>query len=224
MQLPFMPSPDKVLASYGEYADQFLANLGESALRLFVGLAVGAVAGFISGLLMGWSRICNYWLSPILKFIGPLPSAAWVPIAVSFMPTVQVAGIFLISIAMWFPLTLMLASGIKATPKKQIEAARVLGASNAQILFRVALPAATNTVFTGLFMGLSSSFSALLVAETMGVKAGLGWYINWAQGWADYGRVFATVGIFIVMFFLLIQILFTIRDHIMKWQRGVVQW
>ena len=222
--LPFMPSPDRVFSSYGMYVDQFLGNLSESLIRLFIGLAIGAVTGFISGLLMGWSKVWDYWLAPILKFIGPLPSAAWIPIAVSFMPTTHAAGLFLIAIAMWFPLTLMLSSGIKATPKRQVEAARVLGASESYILFHVALPSATNTIFTGMFMGLSSSFSALLVAETMGVKAGLGWYINWATGWADYGRVFATVGIFIVLFFLMIQLLFAVRDHVMKWQKGIVRW
>ena len=222
--LPFMPSPDKTFAAYGMYIDQLWENFSDSMIRLFIGLAIGGCTGFISGLLMGWSKVWNYWLAPVLKFIGPLPSAAWVPIVLSFMPTTRAAGLFLISIAMWFPLTLMLSSGIKATPKKQIEAARVLGASEGYILFHVALPSAMNTIFTGIFMGLSSSFSALLVAETMGVKAGLGWYISWSSSWADYARVFATVGIFIVIFFVLIQICFSVRDHVMKWQKGIVQW
>ena len=222
--LPFMPSPDKVFLAYQSYAGEILDNLLDTLIRLFIGLAVGGVAGFISGILMGWSKVWDYWLAPILKFIGPLPAAAWIPIAVSFMPTPRVGGLFLIAIAMWFPLTLMLSSGIKATPRKLIESARVLGASEMYILFKVALPSAMNSMFTGIFMGLSTSFSALLVAETMGVKAGLGWYINWSTSWADYARVFAVVGIFIIMFFLLIQILFTIRDHVMKWQEGVVKW
>ena len=222
--LPFMPSPDKIMATYGNYSDEILSNLFDSLVRLFIGLAIGGVVGFFSGLMMGWSKLWDYWMAPILKFIGPLPAAAWIPIAVTVMPTPRVAGIFLIAIAMWFPLTLMLSSGIKATPRKQIESARVLGASESYILFKVALPSAMNAIFTGMFMGLSSSFSALLVAETMGVSAGLGWYINWSTSWADYGRVFAVIGIFIVLFFLLIQILFTIRDHVMKWQEGVVKW
>ena len=46
----------------------------------------------------------------------------------------------------------------------------------------------------------------------------------WAKNWSDYGRVFSTTGIFIVIFFLLIQILFAVRDHVMKWQKGLVRW
>ena len=224
MTLPFMPSPDLTMKAYVNYWQDMAANLTDSLIRLAIGLAIGGATGFISGLLMGWSKVWDYWMAPILRFIGPLPSAAWVPIAVSIMPTPRVAGIFLISIAMWFPMTLMLSSGIKATPKQLIEVMRVQGASEFFILWHVALPSATNTIFTGIFMGLSSSFSALLIAETMGVKAGLGWYINFSTSWSDYGRVFAIVGIFIVLFYLLISICFKVRDHVMKWQKGIVKW
>ncbi len=69
------------------------------------------VAGFVSGNLVGWSKVCNYWFSPILKIIGPVPSAAWLPIAVALMPTLRAAGLFLIATAVWFPLTLGSVTG-----------------------------------------------------------------------------------------------------------------
>ena len=37
-------------------------------------------------------------------------------------------------------------------------------------------------------MGLGGAFTVLVVAEMMGVKAGLGWYMTWAQGWATLPR------------------------------------
>ena len=224
LRLPFMPSPDKVLSTFSSRTETLVESFFATMQLLLTGLCIGMLTGFISGLLMGWSRICNYWFSPLLKIIGPTPSAAWLPIAVVLMPTSRAAGLFLIALAMWFPLTLMLSSAIKDTDKRLIESARVLGASETYILFNVALPAALPAIFTGLFMGLSSSFTALIVAEMLGVKAGLGWYITWAQGWGEYGRIFATVGIFIVIFNILITILFKVRDHIMKWQKGLVRW
>jgi NitT/TauT family transport system ATP-binding protein len=42
-------------------------------------------------------------------------------------------------------------------------------------------------------MGLGASFSVLVVAEMMGVKAGLGWYLQWAQGWAAYANMYAAL-------------------------------
>ncbi len=55
-----------------------------------------------------------------------------------------------------------------------LDVARVLGANNRFLIFKVAIPAAMPHVFVGLFMGLSFSFAILVVAEMLGVKAGLG--------------------------------------------------
>jgi NitT/TauT family transport system permease protein len=222
--LPFAPSPDKVLSVFPNNVESLLTNLGASMLLLLEGVVIGLVTGFVTGTLMGWSKIANYWFAPLLKVIGPVPSAAWLPIAVVLMPTAHLAGVFLISIAVWFPLSLLLSSAIRSTDKRKIEAARVMGASEPYILFHVALPAATPDIFTALFMGLSSSFGALIISEQLGVKAGLGWYINWASSWGEYSKVFASVGIFIVIFYVLINLLFRIRDHVMKWQKAVVRW
>lgn len=79
-------------------------------------------------------------------------------------------------------------------------------------------------IFNGLFMGLSSSFTALVVAEQLGVKGGLDWYINWSAAWVEYGKVFCVVGLFVIIFYLLTTLLFKIRDHVMKWQEGAVKW
>ena len=224
LELPFIPSPDKILSCFTLYPEKVSPSFVSSMKLLGTGFAIGAATGFISGLLMGWSKVCNYWLSPVLKLIGPVPSAAWLPIAVVFMPSNHAAGLFLIALSVWFPLTLMLSSSIKATDRRLVEAARVMGASEPYILFHVALPSSLPAIFDGLFMGLSSSFGGLLIAEMLGVKEGLGWYLTWAKSWSDYGRVFSTTGIFIIVFFLLIQLLFFVRDRVMKWQKGLVRW
>ncbi len=222
--LPFAPSPDRILQALPNNLEAYATNLAASLVLLAEGVAIGLATGFATGLLMGWSRIANYWFAPLLKVIGPVPSAAWLPIAVVLMPTTHLAGVFLISVAIWFPLSLMLSSAIRSTDRRKIEAARTMGASEGYILFHVALPAAVPDMFTALFMGLSSSFGALIISEQLGVKAGLGWYINWASSWGEYYKVFAAVGLFIIIFYVLISLLFKVRDHVMKWQESVVRW
>lgn len=222
--LPFAPSPDRILEAVPKNLEAYASNLAASMMLLGEGVVIGLVTGFVTGLLMGWSKIANYWFAPMLKVIGPVPSAAWLPIAVVLMPSAHLAGVFLISVAIWFPLSLMLSGAIRSTDRRKIEAARVMGASEPYILFNVALPAAVPDIFTALFMGLSSSFGALIISEQLGVKAGLGWYINWASQWGEYYKVFASVGIFIIIFYILINVLFKIRDHVMTWQKSVVRW
>ena len=224
MLLPFSPSPDRVLQALPKNLASYGQNLAASMVLLGEGVAIGIATGVLTGLLMGWSKVANYWFAPLLKFIGPVPSAAWLPIAVAIMPTSRAAGLFLIALAIWFPLSLMLSSSIRSTDKRKIEAARVMGATEGYILFHVALPAAVPSIFDALFMGLSSSFGALIISEQLGVKAGLGWYINWASSWGEYYKVFATVGVFIIIFYLIMTLLFKVRDAVMKWQQSTVRW
>ncbi len=224
LMLPFIPCPDRILSVVPSNFSDILVHFEASMLLYVQGLVIGLVTGFISGVLLGWSHFCDYWFSPVLRVVGPVPSVAWLPIAVVLFPSSHWAGVFLIALAMWFPLTFLLSSALKSTDRRKIEAARVLGAGEGYVLFRVALPAALPDMFTGLFMGLATSFSSLIVAEQLGVKAGLGWYIQWGASWGEYATVYAGVGIFIILFYVLIMILFKVRNRAMRWQKNLIRW
>ena len=68
------------------------------------------------------------------------------------------------------------------------------------------------------------SFLTLCVAETVGVQNGLGYYVKWQQGYAEYGKVFGALIIMGVFFSSLLTLLFKLRDWILVWQKGVIQW
>ena len=73
-------------------------------------------------------------------------------------------------------------------------------------------------------MGLGVAFVTLVVGELLGVKAGLGWYISWAQGWAEYNKVYAALIVMGLLFSGIITLLFRVKDKVLVWQRGLIQW
>ena len=73
-------------------------------------------------------------------------------------------------------------------------------------------------------MGLGASFLTLIVAETIGVQAGLGWYLKWQQGYVEYAKVYASLVIMAVFFSGLMSLLFLARDRLLRWQKGVLKW
>jgi NitT/TauT family transport system permease protein len=73
-------------------------------------------------------------------------------------------------------------------------------------------------------MGLGASFLTLVVAETVGVKSGLGWYVKWQQGYVEYAKVYGALIIMAVFFSSLMTLLFKVRDRIMGWQQGLIRW
>ena len=114
--------------------------------------------------------------------------------------------------------------GLSAFRNAYYDVARTLGAKPSFLVLKVAIPAALPHVFVGLFMGLGSSFAVLVVAEMIGVKAGLGWYLQWAQGWAAYANMYAALIVMSLLCSSAITLLFRVRDRLLGWQKDVVKW
>ena len=64
---------------------------------------------------------------------------------------------------------------------------------------------------------------ALMVAEMIGVKSGLGWYITWQKGWAQYGKMYAAIILICLIFVAVNFLLNLIKRRVLKWQEGVVK-
>ncbi|PYL52562.1 MAG: ABC transporter permease, partial [Verrucomicrobia bacterium] len=191
LPLPYFPGPAAVLRSLISDRALLLDSTWHSLVLLLSGYTLGVIVGLISGVCIGWSSSVRYWGMPLLKVVGPIPATAWIPFSMVVAPSAIVSAAGLIALAVWFPVTMLTASGVSNTRASYLDVARTLGAGRAYLIFRVAIPAAVPNIFIGLFMGLGASFLTLVVAETVGVKSGLGWYVSWAQGWAEYGKVFA---------------------------------
>ena len=224
LPLPYFPSPAGVFQSLINDRALLFDSTWHSLVLLLGGYTLGVVAGLISGICIGWSTPVRYWGMPILKVVGPIPATAWIPLAMVVSPSAVFSAAALIALAVWFPVTMLTASGISNTRASYLDVARTLGAGRRYLIFRVAIPAALPSIFIGLFMGLGASFLTLVVAETVGVKSGLGWYVSWAQGWAEYGKVFAALVIMAAFFSTIMTVLFKVRDRMLVWQKGVIKW
>ena len=224
LPLPYFPGPSGVLLSLVNDRAVLFDSTWHSLLLLLGGYSLGVAVGLISGICIGWFPPARYWGMPILKIVGPIPATAWIPLAMVLSPSAMFSAIGLIALAVWFPVTMLTASGISNTRASYLDVARTLGAGRVYLIFNVAIPAALPSIFIGLFMGLGASFLTLVVAETVGVKSGLGWYVSWAQGWAEYGKVYAALLIMAAFFSTIMTALFKVRDRVLAWQKGVIKW
>jgi len=224
LPLPFFPSPQAFVEVYTDDWRKLGDSLLASLWLLLRGFVVGAAVGFSVGVALGWSRRVGYWIHPVMRLVGPLPATAWLPLAFFIFPTSASASTFLIALATAFPVTVLTWSGVAGVQAAYYDVARTLGASQRFLVFKVAIPAALPHVFVGLFMGLGSSFAVLVVAEMLGVKSGLGWYLQWAQGWAAYANMYGALLVMALMCSTLITVLFKLRDRLLAWQKGLVKW
>lgn len=221
---PYFPPPQGILDAYIKDYARLIDSVRASLVLLVAGVSLGSLAGFLTGLSTGWSPKVSYWTIPVLRLFGPVPATSLIPIVVFVFPSSFSGGIFLVALAAWFPVAILTWSGVSSVDSAYYDVARTLGAKQRFLLFRIAVPASLPHLFVGLFMALGSAISVLVVAEMMGVKAGLGYYLDWAQGWAAYGHLYGALIIMSVLFSSLITLLFRVRDRVLVGRKGEVQW
>ena len=170
LPLHYFPGPDMVFNGISEDRQILLISTLCSLRLLVVGYLAGSVAGFVTGLILGWSHVIRYWGMPALKIVGPIPATALIPLAMTVFTNAFLASASIIALAVWFPMTVLTMSGIANTPLAYLQVAVHRGAGRGYLIFRVAIPSASTNIFIGLFMGLATSFLTLLAAETVGAR------------------------------------------------------
>lgn len=220
----YFPSLDRVFGVLIEDAGFILKCWFYSIRLLATGWLCGAVSGILTGVAIGFNRAAKYWIYPLVRILGPIPSTAWIPLVLVSFPTAVSASAFLIALAVWFPTTVLTSSGIASISNSYFEAAATLGAHKRYTILKVGIPAALPHVFIGLFNGTTASFITLVTAEMLGAKYGIGWYINWQKDMMAYANVYSGLIVMSVTCYLLITLLFKFRDKVLVWQKGVIKW
>jgi NitT/TauT family transport system permease protein len=220
----YFPSIARIINVFFEDKALLLECIQSSFLLLVKGIIIGFILGMTCGIAVGWSKAANYWIYPLIRILGPIPSSTWTPLALVVFPSAQGAAVFLIAFGVWFQITILTCSGIQSVKKAYFEVSSTLGATDIQNLFKIAVPAAAPSIFLGFFNATCSSFVALMAAEMIGCKSGLGWYVNWQKTMLSYPNVYAGLIVVAVFCYILVTIQFKVRDRLLSWQEGVVKW
>lgn len=222
LKYPFLPWVNDILnvmiADWSMLLESALATIK----LLFCGYFTGVIAGLITGIACGYNKKIRYWVDPIIKILGPIPTSTWIPLVMVLAATLFRGSVFIIALGVWFSVTVASMTGIANVDISFFEAAKTLGASEKQLVFRVAIPHAIPNIIQGMTQGMSSACTALMIAEMLGVEAGLGWYIIWAKSWAMYNKMFAAIIIICLIFTAVTQTLNIIKKRVLRWQVGMV--
>lgn len=219
---PFFSPPQGLLQVYVSDGPRLLICILYT-LRLWgIGFFSGIAAGYAVGLALGWSPRFSYWGMPLLKLIGPVPASAWIPVTFFFFPSTFHASVFIVALSAGIPVAILTASGVGAINRAYYDVARTMGARDWFQITHIVIPGSLPHVFVGLFMGLYYSFAVLVVAEMLGAKFGLGWYIQFQTAYSGYANVYATLIIMAAICAGLVKLLFVIRGRLLGWQAGFI--
>jgi NitT/TauT family transport system permease protein len=172
-----------------------LKSVGHSLFRVFAGILLGLALAIPIGLLMGWVEIFEKLFSPIISLLFPIPGIAWLPLLIVWVGLRQGLPILLISIVVFFPVLLNIATGSKSVDRENILAARTLGSSELRILVSIIIPLSLPIILTGIRIEVALAWRVLVAAEMIAIPTGIGALMSRSESLLQIKAVMVCLGL-----------------------------
>lgn len=198
----FLPPPAAVLGQLWRVAAEgFMdASLWQHAAaslgRVLLALGLALLSAVPLGLWMGLSATARGVLDPLVELYRPVPPLAYLPLIVIWCGIGELSKVLLIALAIFAPLVIATANGVRGTAPNRLRAAQSFGATRWQQLRHVVLPSALPEILTGLRVGLGVGWSTLVAAELVAATRGLGFMVQSAAQFLNTDIVL--MGIFVI--------------------------
>ncbi|GAA0182788.1 ABC transporter permease [Clostridium sediminicola] len=167
------PNPDG-----GTLIEHTLASLRTALTGYFVALIIGIPLG----ILMAWYKYIDRFVRPVFDLIKPIPGIAWIPLMIVVFGIGIKSKAAVVFFSAVVPCILNSYTGIKQTRDVHLWVARTFGATNFQMLQKIAIPTALPYIMTGVRVALGSAWIAIVAAELLGSTKGLGFMIQQSRG------------------------------------------
>ncbi len=176
----FLPSPLEIGVGFHQLIanGQLEQDTGISLLRILSGWLLGSLIGAPVGFLLGTSRLAKAVLDPFVHFLRFIPALALVALFMVWFGVGEASKILLIMYAVGFLVTVTTATGVASISDDKIAAARCLGASGLDLMWRVRLPSAMPHIYTAMRLGMANAFLVIIAVEIIAANSGLG-YLIW---------------------------------------------
>jgi len=165
-------------------------DLAISLQRAAEGFAAGLAAGVVLALLAGLSRVGAALIDGNVQINRALPILGMIPLFILWLGIGETFKISIIAIAVYIPIYINLSAALSAIDLRYVELAETLGLSRRSFLREVVVPGALPGFFTGLRLGVTGAWLALVVVEEVNATSGLG-YLMYQQ--ATYGLIDSVV-------------------------------
>jgi len=172
-----LPAPLDVVTAFWTLAvsGELWTHVKVSAGRALIGLAIGGGLGLLLGLLTGSVKFFETLLDSSVQMVRNIPALALIPLVILWFGIDEAAKLFLIAVAVFFPIYLNTFHGIRNVDPGLIEMGRTYGLSRWGLYTQIILPGALSSILVGLRFSLGLMWVILIVAETISAQAGIGY-------------------------------------------------
>ena len=156
---------------------------------------------------------------PIVILTQTVPTVAIAPLLVLWFGYEMTPKIILIVITTFFPITVGLLNGFKASDKDSISLLRAMGANRWQIFWHIKLPGAMSQFFAGLRISASYAVVGAVISEWLGGFGGLGVYMTRVKKAYSFDKMFAVIFLISIISLLLMKGVDLLQQKCMPWEK-----
>lgn len=193
-------------------------HLGITLTETVLAFVFGATGGVLCGFLFARKELLAAVFDPYIKAANALPRVVLAPIFALWFGLGIWSKVALGFTLVFFIVFFNVYQGVKEVSPVVLANARMLGASQRQLLRFVYLPSATSWVFSSLHTSVGLAFVGAVVGEYLGSARGVGYLILQAEGTFDINTVFAGIVVLTVFALVLDWLVGLAEKRLMRWQ------
>ena len=179
----FLSSPVKVLQAFlaSIFDNTLFPSIWASTARIGLSFLLAAVIALPLGILMGAWEPINRLFEPIMAPLRYLPISAFIPLLILWFGIGEAQKIAFLFLGVFVYLLPVVVTAIRAVPDELVQTALTLGASKAQAVRTVLVPAALPEIFDSFRVMNAISWTYVILAEAVNPEHGLGYMVELAR-------------------------------------------
>jgi sulfonate transport system permease protein len=217
-----LPAPTKVVKAFFRILKDGSLGLdfGVSAVRVLKGYLWGIAIGLVLGVSCGVSKFIERLIGPLVDTIRQIPMIAWIPLIVIWFGIGETSKTVIIAKSVAVPVFINTLQGIRGVPREFIEVANVLELKYIKLLWKVVLPSALPSIFSGLRLGAGFSWMAVVTAEMLGGLTGLGYGLLRARDFLESDILVALMVVIGLVGLFLDRMLRLLESRVLHWRKA----
>jgi ABC-type nitrate/sulfonate/bicarbonate transport system permease component len=162
-------------------SETFTSMMGASLRRLVPAFVLGCLAGAAAGIAIGLSARVRELLYPLVHFLRSIPSVALLPLFIVLLGLGDLMKTWLIGVAVIWPVLINVVDGVRSVDPLMRDTLHSYGASAAQRVRWLVVPAMTPHLFAGLRIATMVGLAVMTVAEMYASGDGVGHHVLYSQ-------------------------------------------
>ncbi len=198
-------------------SNEFLGHVATTLQCLFFGLTIALIIGVFAGLPIGWFPRLNAIFEPVIAAVYGIPYIAFLPVIIMWTGIGMLSRVIIVFWSAVFPLTINSIQGARAVDENYLRVGRSFSATNLQMFFTIALPAAVPYILAGLRTSIGRAIVGVVVAEFFMSTNGLGYFINLKANALDMAPAFVAIVLLALFGIGLVSLTTYIENRFCKW-------